>query len=204
MIHARYLVWHRFLTVFWVLLNNFVHSRVFAITSGATGAIAPVPIFQGGAPLQFLFLLFLVIFALILQKLKLDLVNYLVICMLSYVNVCMVTSIVRMALALILNFMESGIYIPARYHMIMGKIDIITITFSLKLSFFKHTCVYLNFKHIRNCMPYMFLKFFRLKSSFSYSFSRKRAGIAFGWMDISQFFVKTFFKTYVVFLIFLA
>ena len=183
MIHARYLVWHRFLTVFWVLPNNFVHSRVFAITSGATGAIAPVPIFQGGAPLQFLFLLFLVIFALILQKLELDLVNYLVRCMLciksciSYVNVCMVTSIVRMALALILNFMELvGIYIPARYHMIMSKIDIITITFSLKLSFFKHTCVYLNFKHIRNCMPYMFLEFFRLKSSFSYSFSRKRAG----------------------------
>ena len=189
MIHARYLVWHRFLTVFWVLPNNFVHSRVFAITSGATGAIAPVPIFQGGAPLQFLFLLFLVIFALILQKLKLDLVNYLVICMLciklciSYVNVCMVTSIVRMALVLILDFMESvGIYIPARYHMIMSKIDIITITFSLKLSFFKHTCVYLNFKHIRNCMPYMFLKFFRLKSSFSYSFSRKRAGICL-WLN---------------------
>ena len=77
----------------------------------------------------------------------------------------------------LLNFMELvGIYIPARYHMIMSKIDIITITFSLKLSFFKHTCVYLNFKHIRNCMPYMFLNFFRLKSSFSYSFSRKRAG----------------------------
>ena len=30
---------------------------------GATGAIAPVPIFQGGAPLQFLFHLFLVNFA---------------------------------------------------------------------------------------------------------------------------------------------
>ena len=79
--------------------------------SGATGAIAPVPIFQGGAPLQFLFLMFLVIFALILQKLKLDLVNYLVICMLciksciSYVNVCMDTSIVRIALVLILKFM---------------------------------------------------------------------------------------------------
>ena len=96
----------------------------------------------------------------------------------SYVNVCMETSIVRMALVLILKFMESlGIYIPARYHMIMSKIDIITITFSLKLSFFrKHTCVYLNFKHIWNFMPYMFLNFFRLKSSFSYSFSRKRAG----------------------------
>ena len=37
--------------------------------SGATGAIAPVPIFQGGAPLQFLFHLFLVNFDYILQKL---------------------------------------------------------------------------------------------------------------------------------------
>ena len=151
--------------------------------SGATGAIAPVPIFQGGATLQFLFLLFLVIFALILQKLKLDLVNYLVICMLciksciSYVNVCMDTSIVRMALVLILNCMESvGIYILARYHMIMSKIDIITITFSLKLSFFKHTCVYLNFKHIRNCMPYMFLKFFRLKEFILVLFQQKKGG----------------------------
>ena len=36
---------------------------------GATGAIAPVPIFQGGAPLQFLFHLFLVNFDCILQKL---------------------------------------------------------------------------------------------------------------------------------------
>ena len=36
---------------------------------GATGAIAPVPIFQGGAPLQFLFHLFLVNFDYILQKL---------------------------------------------------------------------------------------------------------------------------------------
>ena len=37
--------------------------------SGATGAIAPVPIFQGGAPLQFLLHLFLVNFDYILQKL---------------------------------------------------------------------------------------------------------------------------------------
>ena len=36
---------------------------------GATGAIAPVPIFQGGAPLQFLVHFFLVNFAYILQKL---------------------------------------------------------------------------------------------------------------------------------------
>ena len=43
--------------------------------SGATEAIAPVPLFQGGAPLQFLFHLFLVTFAYILQKLTLDL-NY--------------------------------------------------------------------------------------------------------------------------------
>ena len=42
---------------------------------GATGAIAPVPIFQDGAPLQFLFHLFLVNFAYILQKLAFDL-NY--------------------------------------------------------------------------------------------------------------------------------
>ena len=35
---------------------------------GATGAIAPVPIFQGGAPLQFLIHFFLVNFAYILQK----------------------------------------------------------------------------------------------------------------------------------------
>ena len=40
---------------------------------GATGAIAPVPIFQGGAPLQFLFHLFLVNFAYIFQKLSFDL-----------------------------------------------------------------------------------------------------------------------------------
>ena len=38
---------------------------------GATGAIAPVPIFQGGAPLQFLVHLFLVNFAYMLQKLTL-------------------------------------------------------------------------------------------------------------------------------------
>ena len=37
--------------------------------SGATGAIAPVPIFQVGAPPQFLFHLFLVNFDYILQKL---------------------------------------------------------------------------------------------------------------------------------------
>ena len=114
--------------------------------SGATGAIAPVPIFQGGALFQFLFLLFLVIFALILQKLKFDLVNYLVICMLciksyiSYVNVCMGTgSIVRMALVIILKLVEYVGKYSARYHMVRSKIDIITITFSLhvKLSFLK-------------------------------------------------------------------
>ena len=38
---------------------------------GATGAIAPVPIFQGGAPLQFLVHFFLVNYAYILQKLAL-------------------------------------------------------------------------------------------------------------------------------------
>ena len=43
---------------------------------GATGAIAPVPIFQGGAPLQFLFHLFLVNSADILQKLSFDLDYY--------------------------------------------------------------------------------------------------------------------------------
>ena len=42
---------------------------------GATGAIAPVPVFQGGAPLQFLFHSFLVNFAYNLQKLSFDL-NY--------------------------------------------------------------------------------------------------------------------------------
>ena len=42
---------------------------------GATGAIAPVPLFQGGAPLQFLFHLFLVNFAYIVHKLIFDL-NY--------------------------------------------------------------------------------------------------------------------------------
>ena len=42
---------------------------------GATGAIAPVPLFQGGAPLQFLLHLFLVNFAYIVQKLIFDL-NY--------------------------------------------------------------------------------------------------------------------------------
>ena len=40
---------------------------------GATGAITPVPIFQGRAPLQFRFHLFLVSFAYILQKLSFDL-----------------------------------------------------------------------------------------------------------------------------------
>ena len=43
---------------------------------GATGAIAPVPVFQGGAPLQFLVHLFLVNFAYILQKLSFDLDYY--------------------------------------------------------------------------------------------------------------------------------
>ena len=43
---------------------------------GATGAIAPVPVFQGGAPLQFLVHLFLVNFAYILQKLSFDLGYY--------------------------------------------------------------------------------------------------------------------------------
>ena len=43
--------------------------------SGATGAIAPVPHFKGGAPLQFLFHLFIVHLAYILQKLTFDL-NY--------------------------------------------------------------------------------------------------------------------------------
>ena len=43
---------------------------------GATGAIAPVPIFQGGAPLQFLFHLFLANFADILQRLSFDLDYY--------------------------------------------------------------------------------------------------------------------------------
>ena len=37
--------------------------------SGVTGAVAPVPIFQGGAPLQFLVHLLLVNFAYILQEL---------------------------------------------------------------------------------------------------------------------------------------
>ena len=54
--------------------------------SRATGAIARVPISHGGAPLQFLLLLFLVIFALILQKLNFDLVNYLVICIKSCIS----------------------------------------------------------------------------------------------------------------------
>ena len=39
------------------------------------GAIAPVPIFKGGAPLQFLSHLFLINFAYILQKFAFDL-NY--------------------------------------------------------------------------------------------------------------------------------
>ena len=37
-----------------------------------SGAIAPVPIFQGGAPLQFLFHLYIVNFAYVLQKLAFD------------------------------------------------------------------------------------------------------------------------------------
>ena len=43
---------------------------------GATGAIAPVPVFQGGASLQFLVHLFLVNFAYILKKLSFDLDYY--------------------------------------------------------------------------------------------------------------------------------
>ena len=45
------------------------HFTQWCSDSGATGAIAPVPIFQGGAPLQFLFYLFLVNIDYILQKL---------------------------------------------------------------------------------------------------------------------------------------
>ena len=56
---------------------NFLFSTIYYIQwcsgGGATGAIAPVPIFQGGAPLQFLVHLFLVNFAYILQKLAFDL-----------------------------------------------------------------------------------------------------------------------------------
>ena len=62
--------------------------------------------------------------------------------------------------------------------MIRGKIDIITITFSLKLPFLESThdtCIYLNYNIYGTAMPYMSLNSFRLKSSFSYSFSRKRA-----------------------------
>ena len=40
-------------------------------------------------------------------------------------------------------------YIPARYHMIRTKIDIITFTF-FKLRFLERIHVYLNFKHMRN------------------------------------------------------
>ena len=43
--------------------------------NGGTGAIAPVPLFQGGAPLQSLFHLFLVNFAYILHEVAFDL-NY--------------------------------------------------------------------------------------------------------------------------------
>ena len=50
--------------------------RQWCSGGGATGAIAPFPIFQGGAPLQFLFHLFLVNSAYILQKLAFDLEYY--------------------------------------------------------------------------------------------------------------------------------
>ena len=51
-----------------VIIQNLTYNQ-WCSGSGATGAIAPVPIFQGGAPLQFLFHLFLVNFDYILQKL---------------------------------------------------------------------------------------------------------------------------------------
>ena len=46
-----------------------IPDRQWCSGGGATGAIAPVPIFQGGAPLQFLVHFFLVNYAYILQKL---------------------------------------------------------------------------------------------------------------------------------------
>ena len=63
--------------------------------------------------------------------------------------------------------MASGHYIPARYHMIKSKIDIITITFSLKLPFLESIHVGLctsTLNIYRTAMPYMSLKFFRLHS----------------------------------------
>ena len=60
-----------------VLLSELKLARVqWCSGGGATGAIAPVPIFPGGAALQFLFHLFLVNFAYILQKLSFDLDYY--------------------------------------------------------------------------------------------------------------------------------
>ena len=63
--------------------------------SGATEAIASVPILQGRAPLQFLAQLLLVNFAYILQKLTLQLllVNYQVIC--SYMHSIMCNNYVK-------------------------------------------------------------------------------------------------------------
>ena len=52
--------------------STYIGCRQWCSGGGATGAIAPVPILQGGAPLQFLFDLFLVNFANILQKIALD------------------------------------------------------------------------------------------------------------------------------------
>ena len=52
------------------------HPHQWCSGGGATGAIAPIPIFKGGAPLQFLFHLILVNFTYILQKLSFDLDYY--------------------------------------------------------------------------------------------------------------------------------
>ena len=52
------------------------NDRQWCSGGGATGAIAPVPTFQGGAPLQFLFHLLLVNFDYFLQKLAFDLDYY--------------------------------------------------------------------------------------------------------------------------------
>ena len=97
------------------------------------------------------------IFALILQKLKFDLLNYLVICMLciksciSYVNVYMHaldTSILHSEDGTRYNIKINRIggniiYSRTVSHMIRSKIDIITITFSLKLFFRKHIYMYI-------------------------------------------------------------
>ena len=130
------------------------------------------------------------IFALILQKLKFDLLNYLVICMLciksciSYVNVYMHaldTTILHSEDGTRYNIKidrigEHIIYSRTVSHMIRSKIDIITITFSLKLPFLESIYVYTSaLKIYGTAMPYMSLEFFRLKSSFSCSFSRKWA-----------------------------